>query len=172
MATWNIYACAVHVSSIKWQILNYNLRKLKCSLIFNVVFIVDTETSSFFLFFSCIAILFEGGGGRGQKTHMSATTRVLVAVVFWWICRCNCWRWWSCWWYWNWRTATLFHTNWCSCSHIIRKSTPWMSYNRHPINHCANFFSLTSTGFLRNVRVSNRAHKCALTSTQSQFKEK
>lgn len=106
----------------------------------------------------------------GQKTHMGATASVLIAIVLRWMCRrCNCWWWWCCWWYWNWCTATLFHTNWCPCSHIIGESTTTMSYYWNPVYHGVDFFSLAATGFLWGACewASKWAHKCTLTSTQS-----
>lgn len=105
-----------------------------------------------------------------KKTHMSTATRVLMAIVLWWMDRrwCGC----SWWWYGNRCTTALFHSYWCSCSHIIGKSTPWMPYNRHPINHCGNFFifvffSLTPftvrSVFLKDVSGKICAHKRART---------
>lgn len=66
-----------------------------------------------------------------EKTHMSATASVLM-IILWWMC-----GWWDCWWHWIWCSTTFLHANWCSSSHIIGKTTPWMSYYRHPINHCS-----------------------------------
>lgn len=102
---------------------------------------------------------------RGQKTHLSATTSVLMAIILRWMCRCNARRWW-CWrWYGNRCTATLFHSNWCPCSHIIGESTPRMPYNRYPIDHRVELLlahCLTMVFFEGlSERTGNSAQVCA-----------
>lgn len=72
-----------------------------------------------------------------RKTHVSATASVLMTIILWRMCDLWCWR--CRYWHWIRCTTTLFHAYWSSSSHIIGKSTPWVPYYRHPINHYDSF---------------------------------
>lgn len=90
-----------------------------------------------------------------KHTYMGTTAIVLRSIIMWWMWIC----WWNIWW-WVWSATTFFYTNRSTSSNIIRKSTPWMSHYRHPINHYHLEFIVCITEPLNILNV--RYHTSAL----------